>query len=182
MNRIFIDIETPNHQNDRICQLGYVIDNGGKIIEEKSILINPQTEFDIEFSALHGINTRIVKDCPTFIDVWNEYKSLFHEAIIVGHYVSFDLHVLDTELKRYDQGKLKISYEDTCEKATYLVSKSSKKLKSLAEYFRLPEYRAHDALEDAKTTRLLYYQLGELEPWDIYDCHNVIIGQKKKAL
>ncbi len=37
----FIDIETPNERNDRICSLGIIVTKDQKIVFEKHYLVDP---------------------------------------------------------------------------------------------------------------------------------------------
>nr|WP_317285517.1 hypothetical protein [uncultured Parolsenella sp.] len=43
---VFLDVETPNYSNDRICSLGYVaVDTDRNVLEKRSLLIDPETFF-----------------------------------------------------------------------------------------------------------------------------------------
>ena len=85
----FIDVETPNRRNDRICSIGAVVtDQDGTVVEKKSYLVNPESSFD-------DINVRIHGIAP--VDG------------VVAHNARFDLSVLTKPLVSYDIPSPKMS-------------------------------------------------------------------------
>ena len=79
---VVFDVETPNLHNDRICAMGVSIINAGVLAETKTILINPECEFDRRNTEIHGIRPSDVKDAPPFNEVWEEICELFHNNLV----------------------------------------------------------------------------------------------------
>ena len=91
---LVLDVETPNKKNDSICQLGLAIVERGEIVKDFSTLINPQTDFDIINTKIHGIDRSMILRAPTIKEYWTTIQSLFNKYVIVGHNAKYDLTVL----------------------------------------------------------------------------------------
>jgi DNA polymerase-3 subunit epsilon len=103
---IAIDFETANYCRDSACQIGITTVKDGKIMDVKSWLINPDTFFDYYNIRLHGITQEMVKDQPTFDQLWSTIAPYFGDKeegshIIFAHNASFDIGVLIQMLIRY---------------------------------------------------------------------------------
>ncbi|MFT7592298.1 MAG: DNA polymerase-3 subunit epsilon [bacterium] len=64
MNFLAIDVETANADYSSICQIGIAEFKGGEITNTWSQLINPEVEFDIFNTMLHGIGEIDVDGAP----------------------------------------------------------------------------------------------------------------------
>ena len=107
------DVETPNCRNDRICSIGISIIADGAIVQELSYLIDPECEFDIRNTCIHGIAPEDVADAPAFPKVWEDISPYFDNAIVAAHNAVFDLSVLKKTLHHYGLPVPTISYLDT---------------------------------------------------------------------
>ena len=74
---VFFDVETNNGRNDRICQLAMIYEEDGKEVFRKCYLINPESPFSDMTISIHGITPEMVKDAPTFPEVWKEIHEYF---------------------------------------------------------------------------------------------------------
>lgn len=103
---IAIDFETANQYKDSACQIGITTVKNGKTHEVNSWLINPETYFDDFNIRLHGINEEMVKDKPTFAELWPTIESYFGNDklgnFIFAHNANFDINVLLSMLTRYN--------------------------------------------------------------------------------
>lgn len=179
MDKLFFDIETPNCRNDRICQIGIIEDRNGKITNEKVFLIDPETHFDARIIAIHGITADMVCGKACFPEVWREIGDLFEDHLVIGHNIySFDLPVIGKCLSHYGLGSIRVCYEDTLLKAKCTLKSTGCGcgLEPLSEYFGLDTFGHHDALEDARRTREIYYKLGEISPWTSGDEKSRVFG------
>jgi DNA polymerase-3 subunit epsilon len=69
--------------------------------ESRTWRIRPSVAIHPEASAIHGITTEAVADCPSFSDTAPEFLPLITEAdVIIGYNVAFDLDMLQAELSR----------------------------------------------------------------------------------
>lgn len=63
----FLDVETPNWRNDRVCQIALIqTDEKGIVIDKLTHLVNPEERFDDVNMSIHGITPMDVKNAPTF--------------------------------------------------------------------------------------------------------------------
>ena len=60
-----IDVETANSNPSSICQIGIVHIRAGRVIEQLSILVNPEERFDAFKSGSTGFDEYTVKDSVT---------------------------------------------------------------------------------------------------------------------
>ena len=116
MNRfILFDVETPNYNNDRMSALGITVVENGRIVEERYYLINPECRFDRFNVWLTGITPAMVRNKPTFADLWPELEPLFSSGLLMAHNAPFDMGVLAKCLSHYGiLWKSEVRYACTC--------------------------------------------------------------------
>jgi DNA polymerase-3 subunit epsilon len=177
MDKLFFDIETPNCRNDRLCQIGFILDRNGKAVREEVYLVDPETHFDDRIIAIHGITPDMVCGKTNFCEIWSEIAPLFEKSLVIGHNIySFDLTVIGKCISHYGMEPIRVCYSDTLLKAKHTLSGTRCGLEPLSEYFGLESFGHHDALEDARRTREIYYKLGEISPWTSSDENSRTIG------
>lgn len=186
MKILFIDLETPNNHNDKICQFSYILENNGKIIDKKNYIINPETHFDSKNMDIHGITLALVRDKPIFSDIWPNINHLFQSSLIVGHNVAFDLSVIAKTLSFYHLDGFQIEYLDTLSKSREIFQLNSYSLDVIAEQCGYNMIHHHDASEDVIAAYEIYNFINENYKWNaedrkFYDLLNVVnIGYSSK--
>ena len=96
---VFVDVETANYNNDRICAIGLIIVADGSETGYYT-LINPQTH--ITLSYIHGITDVDVQGSPTIEQFWQVMSTLLpKEFVFVAHNYRFDLTVMKKDLARF---------------------------------------------------------------------------------
>lgn len=99
---VAFDVETPNHENNRICSVGVTVIDDGCIVRHFSSLVNPGTYFDAFNMQLCGIRPQDTQHAPGFAALWEEIGPLFcGGAILAAHNAPFDLSVLSKCLAAY---------------------------------------------------------------------------------
>lgn len=96
-SQIFIDLETTglNHNLDRICQIGAILNDGSEI----NTLINPHKPIPKEITELTGITNDAVKSAPNFEEVADQLiKELEKSQVFVAYNYVFDFQFLQNEL------------------------------------------------------------------------------------
>jgi DNA polymerase-3 subunit epsilon len=151
---LVFDVETPNSKNNRICQLGYVwhsAANGSAIVQERSLLIDPEAPFDDFCYGIHGIGPKDVLGQPTFANLWErELSRLFADGVLVAHNAKFDLGVLGKTLDFYGLDFPDVEYIDTLDLARrYYPQLPDHKLLTVSSYLGCRVERHHDAASDA---------------------------------
>ena len=96
---VFVDVETADFANDRICAIGLILVKNGESTGYYT-LINPHTR--ITFTYIHGITNEDVKDAPTIDQFWQVMSQLIpNEFVFVAHNYRFDLTVMRKDLGRF---------------------------------------------------------------------------------
>src|SRR3989339_1077728 len=154
---VAIDFETGNPQRVSVCAVGYAKVSDGNIIETKGYLLKPVGGHAPFQSNIHGLKDEHTFDKPDFGDIFEEIKELFNYPL-VGHGL-FDKQVLNALSDHFGLG-LRFNYTDSVSVAKEkLPTLKNHKLKTLAKHFHLPDFKHHDAAEDALTCANVFLQL-----------------------
>lgn len=150
-NYVVFDVETPNHRCDSISSIGLLVVEDNRIVNQIDMLVNPQDSFDEFNMELTGITPDLVKDSPSFDEVWPLISDLLMENVVVGHNVVFDLKVLSRSLKRYEFDIPEFDYCCTLRLSRKYFNLNSNKLTNVAKYLNI-KYNPHIAIEDARVS------------------------------
>lgn len=178
---IVLDLETPNLGNDSISSIGIVIVKDNEVIEEKYSLINPEAKFDSFNIGLTGIHPEDVKDSPTFDEYWTQIKDIVTTNIIVGQNITFDLNVISQTLTRYNLPLPSFDYYCTLNSSRQYLKLDSHALEHLCKNYLKLDYDAHNALEDARVTNVLFNHLRKFDknPRNHIKCYTYKPGIKR---
>lgn len=190
----FIDIETPNRLNNRICSIGIEkTDDRGEVLFSKHYYVNPEQDFDNYAMRVHGITPSQVVNEPTFLEHWNnEISSIISNSTLVAHNASFDLNVLGKTLDSYLIDKPKIRFVDTVDMARHYLNLENYQLPTLCSYFGIELADHHNALSDAAACRRVFWSIlkrVKLKPslgtywfWKEYDPSSYKAGNCDQSL
>ncbi len=173
MKTIILDTETTgNKEEDRICQLSYLVINENFEIEEiYNELVQPDVDIKFEAMAVHHITPEMVQNAPKIkhTKAFKRLKELNSpENLIVIHNAPFDLDMLSKDgfnsfFKLIDtnrvirhlnpEGKFSLQYN------RYALG-LYKQEKKICKKYNI-EINAHDALGDVIVLYLLYKYLIE---------------------
>ncbi len=166
---IFLDTETTGLEiSDKILSIAVVaIDD--QEITIKSDLVNEGKKIPPKASSINHITNEMIKSKPT-LENCETFKFLelnnIYDTTIVSHNVNFDLQMLNQNCVFSWQGKI----VDTLRCSKHLMPECEEFSLQYLRY-ELKLYKkegkdivAHDALSDAKVTKLLYEELLELVP------------------
>lgn len=159
----FIDVETPNKRNDRICSIGIIkTSSTGEVIDKRYYLVDPEERFDETCMSIHGIAPIDVKGKPTFPEVWNDYLC---DAVIgsgvVAHNAAFDLNVLCKALSAYGLVQPDIAYACTMRMAK--AAKCGAKLNDICKQLNIPLLNHHNASNDVEACMSIFWTLVKNE-------------------
>ncbi|RLA61720.1 MAG: hypothetical protein DRQ88_04930 [Epsilonproteobacteria bacterium] len=141
----------PNHDQDRIIEIGMVKIKNMEIIEEKEFLINPKIRIPDFIQKLTSITNDDVKDAPIIEDVIDEILDFMGDSILVAHNISFDIPFFSAVLKRLGKAPLKNKSLCTNLMTKYLIpTLISSNLNYMCSIFNIPHMKAHRALDDAR--------------------------------
>ncbi len=154
---VAIDLETTglDQTTDRIIEIGAVRMREGEVLEEYSTLINPQMPIPERTTLLTNIHQADVDDAPLIAAVFNAVEQFIGDAPIIGHSVAFDIAFLS---KHGDFSKNTVL--DTYDLASVMLPRAPRyNLHSLTAQFGIGLEDAHRALDDARASGLLYWEL-----------------------
>ncbi len=152
-----VDIETTGGmaKRDKITEVGIVLFDGKKVIDQYSTLINPGISIPPYITSITGITNEMVADAPRFYEVAKKIVEMTDEAIFVAHNVRFDYSFLKEAFKNLGYT---FSRKQLC---TVRLSRKvfpglrSYSLGNLIRHFGIPVHARHRALDDALATAKL---------------------------
>ena len=156
MDFVVIDLETANADLSSICQVGIASFEGGNMVDAWESFVNQQDYFSPINISIHGIDEFRVKDAPTWSEVFPQVVSRLEEKIVVSH-TPFDRLALARACDRSDLAEFGCTWLDSARvvrRAWPQFSRSGYGLSNVAACFGI-DYKAHDALEDARCAGLL---------------------------
>ena len=91
---VAIDFETADFRADSACAVGLVRVERLRIVAKEVVLIRPPRP-RVHFTSIHGITWPMVREAPTFAEIWPRLAPLLDGArVLVAHNASFDRKVL----------------------------------------------------------------------------------------
>jgi ATP-dependent DNA helicase DinG len=154
---VAIDLETTGLDvaEDRIIEIGAVRMQAGEVLEEYGTLINPSIVIPDYTTLLTGIHPEDVVGAPRIEDVLPDLLRFVGDAPIIGHSVGFDLSFLNKHGLFTSNTPL-----DTYDLAAVLLPREPRyNLTSLTQAFGIVLEDAHRALDDARASGILYWEL-----------------------
>ena len=164
---IVFDMETTGFDvagADRLLEIGAVYVDKLEVTDETfQTYVNPERNIPDVITELTGIDEQKVKAAPdakAAIDELFTFIANFRCNFLVGHFMNFDLSVIEHELKRANCSCSKPKGVDTLELLQLLnVCIHGKDLKDFANEFGVTPVGRHTASGDATTTAHLACQL-----------------------
>jgi len=167
MTYAIVDIETTgafSHYN-AITEVGIIITDGYKILDQYETLIKPDENIPGFITALTGIDDEMVANAPDFKSLAPKILEITEGHIFVAHNVAFDYGFLR---KSFKANNFHFYRKKVCTvKLTKAVlpNLASYSLGKIAHQLKLPHYNRHRAMGDALATfhlfKLLYERGGE---------------------
>jgi len=158
-----LDLETTGGSaaTCEITEIGAVKFEGGEELGRFQTLVNPGVEIPPTITVLTGITHLMVVDAPRIEEALPSLLEFIGNAVIVGHNVRFDMSFLNAAAERLGYGRLPNATSDTHALARRLVRDETRNLKlsSLAAHFRSPVTPTHRALDDARATAHVFWEL-----------------------
>ena len=162
-NTLIVDVETtglPTRDPKTEVVSIAMINHEGRVV--LAGLINPNRPIPLESQKIHGIDDRMVKDSPPFSVLGNIIAGTMEGKHIVCFNAGFDVHLLVTLFQRYD---IEIpEFEVSCAMEMYAAYVGDwSKAKDDYKWQKLPKLafgKAHDALVDCDSTRLLLMKMA----------------------
>jgi DNA polymerase III subunit epsilon len=166
-----IDVETANADLASICQIGVARFDGRNLIADWETLVNPEDYFDPFNVAVHGIDQDMVANAPTFSEVYADVRSLLSGETVVSH-THFDRVAIERVCENRALDPVGSSWLDSARVVRRAwpdrYAKSGYGLENVAADLGI-EYRAHNALEDARAAGLIVLRAIEATGISVLD-------------
>ena len=147
-----VDLETTGGlaAQHRVIEVGIVLLEGGRIVEEWSSLVQPGIRIPSAIAAFTGIDDAMVADAPPFAEIAPAVAQRLRGRLFVAHNARFDYGFLRTEFRRLGS-KFAAPVLCTVRLSRGLYPQHRRhNLDTLMERFRLDCSARHRALGDAQ--------------------------------
>ena len=109
---VILDTETTGlRENDVLLQIG-IIDLDGNILMDTLIKPTKKKSFDSTSTDIHGISMETVKDAPTFLSIYKDFKDVIGKKEVLIYNEPYDARIIEQTAEQ-DGFKLK-SFNGTC--------------------------------------------------------------------
>ena len=150
---VVVDLEaTSTGSKAKIIQVGIVVIEDGKIVDQYTTDVNPHELLDSHIKDLTGLTDQRLAQAPDFSQVARDIFNLVENGIFVAHNVQFDANLLAEHLF-FEGYELRTPRVDTVELAQVFFPKLEKySLSFLCRELGISLKHAHTALSDAQAT------------------------------
>lgn len=153
---VALDVETASY-GASICSIGIVLVIGGIVEERFYSLVRPTVPFSEQNIFIHGITPEMVKDAPTFPELWERIRHYFIGLPTVAHNATFDLGQIAMSLEGIEDAPPSFYYLDTVTLSRKAFpGLESYSLGKLSHRLGLPSFDHHNALADAEASQALF--------------------------
>lgn len=158
---VAIDVETTglNPKLEKIIEIGAVKVVEGKVVGQKTTLVNPRQLLPRQIQELTGITDKMLADAPGIEEVIGDCREFCRELPLLGHKILFDYSFL--KRAAVNQGmefeKEGIDTLTLCRK--FMPPQEKKNLTEACIYYGVEQKGAHRALQDAYSAKGLYEEL-----------------------
>lgn len=158
-NFYVLDTETTGvGKRDQIIQIGIVDKSGTTVMDT---LIKPTVPIHPGASEVNGITTDLVKDAPTFDEVYIELSGLLAGTPIIAYNMPFDWRMVQQTASAYKL-PLPRTGKQHCAMREYAIYRGTRwqKLTRAVAYEQLTVENAHTALGDVLMTLALIQKMA----------------------
>jgi len=156
---VVVDIETTGLSKSRhaITEISALKVDQGEIIDEFTVLVNPQRPIPRFITKLTGINNALVRDQPPIDKLIPHFTKFLGDLPFVGHNARFDYGFLNMAMEIHLN---KTMLNDVLCSARFarrlLPELPSKRLGAICEHFDITNEAAHRARGDALATSIIF--------------------------
>jgi DNA polymerase-3 subunit epsilon len=89
---VFLDTETTGLQNTAEIVEISILDHTGQVLFES--LVRPRRSIPLDAVRLHGITDELVREAPTWLQVWPQVEAVLQDRQVGTYNAEFDLRML----------------------------------------------------------------------------------------
>ncbi len=157
---VVFDTETTglSPTKERVIEIGAVKILNGAVVATTNWLINPGREIPKRATDVHGITTEMVKDKPTFAEVYPQFLEFIGDSLLMAHNARFDVDFMRAEILRAELPLPSNATVDTLKLfRTWYPESKSHRIGALVEYIGLnTDEDLHRGDVDAEVTGLIF--------------------------
>ncbi|MHB8133458.1 MAG: 3'-5' exonuclease [Anaerolineaceae bacterium] len=163
---VYLDTETTGLElNDEIVEIAIIDKNGLVLIDS---LIKPKQPIPDSAIAIHHISNEMVKDSPTFIEIWPQIQEFILDRPVGMYNAEFDVRLMKQSMNIYNQSinQKNIAFDVMKMFSDYrgLIDSRRKamrrfRLEEAGRYFGIPIPNSHRAVDDTKLTRAVFHSI-----------------------
>lgn len=161
---VAVDVEATglSPERDRLIEIGAVRMRGDQILDRLKTFVDPEQTLPEKIVELTGITDEMLVGAPSEREAMTRFLEFCGDLPIVAHNANYDMGMLKASSRRLGL-VFQPTYVDTLGLAYDLLPQFTKrKLDVLAEYFELPDFAHHRAVDDAITCGLLYDRFSKM--------------------
>lgn len=155
-----------DHESEYITQIGAVLIEGNKILEEKTFntYIKSPKKIPEAVERFTGVYNKYLENAPTLTQTYKEFQRFTKDTILVTHAgYEFDVPLLNRECQRNNLDMLTNTCLDTKALFSYLYPEIKDIIWTdfLVKYYgtKNDDLRRHDALDDSKLIARIFVTL-----------------------
>ena len=160
---VVFDLETTglSSTTDKIIEISAVKVSGGKVVDEFSMLVDPERPIPYGASRVNHITDDMVRGMPTIAAALPDFLDFIGSLPLVGHNIlAFDMKFLNRECMELYGRELPNECIDTMRAArACFPDMPHRRLTDLAEHYGLCTDGAHRALADCRMNQTVYERL-----------------------
>ncbi|PKN87649.1 MAG: hypothetical protein CVU46_03790 [Chloroflexi bacterium HGW-Chloroflexi-8] len=163
---VYLDTETTGLElNDEIVEIAIIDKNGLVLIDS---LIKPKQPIPDSAIAIHHISNEMVKDSPTFIEIWPQIQEFILDRPVGMYNAEFDVRLMKQSMNIYNQSinQKNVAFDVMKMFSDYrgLIDSRRKamrrfRLEEAGRYFGIPIPNSHRAVDDTKLTRAVFHSI-----------------------
>ena len=155
---VVFDLETTGFdpKTSKIIEIGALKYKNNELVEELSILVNPECSIPDVITTITGIDDDLVSSAITIREALPKFIAFIEDLPLVAHNSKFDLSFIEENILNLNLPMINNTNIDTVYLARkYIKGVFNHKLETLKNYFHLT-YSSHRSIEDCLTTNHVY--------------------------
>ena len=184
-----LDFETTglNKSNqDRAIEIALVRREPDGSIQAWSSLLNSSKSIPVESQKIHNISNAMVRNAPTFKEIYPRIEQFIKGSILIAHHSPFDITFLKKECALIRKPVPNtIAVLDTLTMARSFLNLPRNNLSSLSMRIGINPHNAHRAMNDARNALLLFLELMTQYPKQnltVRTLKDIVENQKPKGI
>ena len=155
---VVFDLETTGFDPkiSKIIEIGALKYKNNELVEEFSVLVNPECPIPDVITMITGIDDDLVRNAITIEEALPKFIAFIEDLPLVAHNSKFDLSFIEENILNLGLPMITNTNIDTVYLARkYIKGVFNHKLETLKNYFHLT-YSSHRSIEDCLTTNHVY--------------------------